>query len=236
MKDRRIADYYPTPPCMALALRDFLRATEQQPCPVGPVGDAPFIDPSAGAGTLLEWLGVPWHHRFAIELRNDREARDHLQARIPEANTMIGRCGIATDWPPLCHVVMNPPFALAREFIERALGHQARAWREYREPLMVAVLTRTSFWQTKNRRDLPRPPIALMPTWRPSFDGQGNDTFDVMWAVWPIAPRFHLYNTTNTHWLLQPPEIHPDMQRTFRQIQPVEAADLALNGLALFQD
>jgi hypothetical protein len=236
MKDRRIADYYPTPPCMALALRDFLQATAQQPCPVGPVGDAPFIDPSAGAGTLLEWLGVAWRDRFAIELRDDREARQHLAERVPEHQTMIGRCGLATDWPPLCHVVMNPPFALAREFIEKALAHAQRAWREYRVPIMVAVLTRTSFWQTQNRRDMVRPPIALMPTWRPSFDGQGNDTFDVMWSIWPITPRFHAPNATQVHWLLRQPEVHPDQVTTFHRIQPVEAATLGTNGLPLFQE
>ena len=62
--ERREADFYPTPPCAVEALRLWF---------VGKFGTAPlqerWLDPAAGAGSLLHWFGVPLNRRYALEFR-----------------------------------------------------------------------------------------------------------------------------------------------------------------------
>lgn len=78
-------------------------------------------------------------------------------------------------------IITNPPFSLAREFIESSIKRK----------LPFAFLLKIHFWNAKSRYNLfySQPPAYILPlTWRPDFlqktRGKGSPVMDVMWCVW----------------------------------------------------
>ncbi len=75
-------------------------------------------------------------------------------------------------------IVTNPPFKLARQFIEHA-------W--WLEVDYLALLLKSTFWHAANRVSLWRgwaPTVEYKLTWRLDFTGQGSPTMDCSWIVW----------------------------------------------------
>jgi len=118
-------DYFPTPPFATRALCEFLERE------LGPLTHLSAWEPAAGemhmARPLQEYFG-------------DVRASD-VFPYLPELElidfTLTGRAEPAVDL-----IATNPPFVLAREFIETAL-QKAR--------LAVAMLVRTSFLEGQER-------------------------------------------------------------------------------------
>ena len=94
----------------------------------------------------------------------------------------IGGCNFLTTHDPDGRsnaIITNPPFALAADFIRRALI-------ELRFPY-VAMLLKSQYWHADERVGLFErvPPTAWLPlAWRLDFTGGGNPTMDCAWAVW----------------------------------------------------
>jgi hypothetical protein len=79
---------------------------------------------------------------------------------------------------PNANIVTNPPFNLARQFIEHALSL---------EPRSLALVLKGSYWHAANRLELfeRTKPSAIYPlSWRPDFLGLGRPTMEVCWTVW----------------------------------------------------
>jgi len=205
-------DDYPTPPDVVEALRRALSEHLRLRHPE----DLDWIDPAAGSGTLLEWLGVSRGRRHAIELRP--EAAPLLSRRVAPEQMRVGVDALTVPWPD-ANIVANPPFALLDAFVRRILAELRQPrWPHPDEPLpserYAAVLMPTQWLQAQKRADIP-PPQEFWPLrWRPSFRGEGGGAaHDVAWAVW----LWRAQGRTTAAWLPRPPVPRAHLD-TFRAI------------------
>lgn len=75
-------------------------------------------------------------------------------------------------------IVTNPPFRLAKDFIEHAIGLRAP---------YLALLLKATFFHAGSRRDLfaRHRPARIHPlSWRLDFNGGGAPTMECAWFVW----------------------------------------------------
>ena len=163
---RRDHDAYATPEWVARLV-----------VPLVPELDDPaavVLDPAAGDGALLAGLGDVRAQRVGFEIRP--EACDACRGRGFS-------CGVADaltiPWAPVSAVVMNPPYTLARAFVEHAL-------RETRRGGTVAALLRLAFLEGQARGAWLRgnAPDVYVLSKRPSFTGRGTDSTAYAWFVW----------------------------------------------------
>lgn len=182
-------DYYPTPPDAVEALRIAL-------CDIGgTIEDYEWLDPAAGAGTLLEWLGVPRQQRHAIELRADAEP--HLLERVDRARLHVGVDALAVPWPEGPNLVANPPFNLLDAFVRRIVAELDAS----EKPRVAAVLMPTQWLQAQSRADIRPPKFLWALRWRANFRAEGGGAaHDVAWAVWGTSEWLH----TSMKWLPRP--------------------------------
>lgn len=146
-----------------------------------------WLEPSAGLGSIIEAVAerrpeVTWN---AVELRE--ECAPALQA--------IERSGRIVAPPMLCDfrqaaqllgayevIFTNPPFTLAREFLDLCLAKGRH----------VVFLLRLNFLGSEERAQLFRktpPDVYVLPN-RPSFDGTGGtDATDYAWFHFPPERR-----------------------------------------------
>ncbi len=210
MAERRDADFYPTPPCAVVALREwFTQAFSEAPL------QERWLDPAAGAGSLLEWFGVAFERRYALEYRDSEKVRLDLARFVSPARTITGIDSLRVSWGHVKHVIANPPFTLLTEFVERMVdSHDDRAG-------YTIVMTPTQWWQAQSRRHIRRPDYFLPLCWRPPFMGQGAAAYDVAWCLWvPNSDK-----VTRTVWLDRPHIPRTGAQRhqvwdTFEALQP----------------
>ncbi len=151
------------------------------------VNNPVVLDPSVGGGSLL--LGIqrkmPHSYRIGIDLDPDAAAEG--------ANIAI-RAESFLDWSPVPGhepdlIVANPPFSLAREFIEKSLI-------DVKPGGGLIFLLPIGFLATKKRRDLfgeKAPSTVVILSERPRFDdGSGRngwkksatDGKEYMIAIW----------------------------------------------------
>lgn len=150
-----------------------------------------WVEPSAGNGAIIRAVnamkpGIEWR---ALEIRE--EERETLEALCP---TQIGNFLRDSELDLDAEVVLgNPPYALAWEFIQRA--------REVYPHAQVCYLLRLAFAASADRCSFMRahpPDVYVLPD-RPSFTGDGGDSADYAWFVWPRevrAARFQVLQTT----------------------------------------
>lgn len=177
---RRHNDYYPTPIEVTGLLGDWLSRNE-----LGAGGSV--LDPSAGEGAILralEWVGRTLH---ALEIREECRASlafcdvAHIgDALLPRGiRGGVGPSPRGDDWTGKYGLVAcNPPFSLAREFVEtyRYVGK------------VSAFLLRLNFFASQARAPwwVSDPPahVLVLPK-RPSFTDDGKtDSTDYAWVVW----------------------------------------------------
>lgn len=162
---RRPDDFYRTP---AWCVRAIVRHIE---IPEG----ATVLDPSCGDGAILDVIQClrPDVRTVGIEL--DRERADGARKR----HGVIGGADALelpdSQWAADV-IVMNPPFSLAREFVERAIGCADVTICLLRLSWMAGQ-KRATFWRA-NPAD-----VFVLPR-RPSFTGKGTDACDYAWFVW----------------------------------------------------
>ncbi len=131
--------------------------------------DLTFWDPACGAGRIAKTLRRTTGRSVAATDLHDRgwdgaaTGVDFLQTTETMPNTMI---------------VSNPPFRLAREFIEHA---------QRLAPFGVAFLLKATYWQAARMLGLwhtHMPRFVLPLTWRVDFTGQGSPVMECAWFVW----------------------------------------------------
>lgn len=154
-KPRNANDLYPTPACVAFAVRGFL--AQRYPWSLREA----WHDPAAGFGTLLEWLGIPMSLRYATELSRWRPQIAELERRVPRTNLWVGANALEDAWP-FAHRIENPPFSGLDAFVDRTI--------EQRRPGQLAcVLAPVNFWHAQGRWEVPPPDWFLALGWRPNF-------------------------------------------------------------------
>lgn len=170
------ADFYGTP---AFCVHRLLEALE--------LPGGLWLEPSAGEGAIIHAVNVTrsdvkW---AAFEIRES--CRPTLLPLVQNTHVLtrdflsmlpvVGDSRIDALAPHANVVIGNPPFSLAREFVERCLE-----WAPY-----VALLLRLNFLGSSKRRALfanEMPDIYVLPN-RPSFTGHGTDATEYAWFVWP---------------------------------------------------
>lgn len=135
-----------------------------------------WLEPSAGDGAIIRAVNarrsdVRWH---SAEVRG--ECLGILRPLC--AVTTIGDFLEAEMYGDHFDVaILNPPFSLAQEFIEKCKG--LARW--------VCALERLNFLEGEERCEWLRagpPDVYVLPN-RPSFTGEGTDSIAYAWFVWP---------------------------------------------------
>ena len=166
---RQALDYYPTPRWVVDAIKPHLPRARR------------VLDPAAGVGELLVAVGADYG--IAIEMDNERAHQCSISDHCDEA---LRGDALAMDWPDADLLIMNPPFTLARQFIERAI-----AWRKQDTRRTVACLARLTILESEERRTLHQQDpadvyvLAKRPQFRPGRNGKmSTDSVTCCWLVW----------------------------------------------------
>lgn len=160
--NRHKNDFYPTPPECTIALLEFLKKYN-----LIRYGDNVW-EPACGDGAMVNAMRKKGYDAFGTDIT---EGYDYLTTDFSK------EC----DW-----IITNPPFSLAKEFIERSLL--------FKKPF--ALLLKSQYWHSARRYELfenHAPNFVLPLTWRPDFTNKGNSLLDMMWCVW-------IYNTQITYY------------------------------------
>jgi hypothetical protein len=152
--ERKERDLYETPAWVTAALIPHLndRLTAKRT----------VYEPAAGSGKMVAALAAA---EFMVSADDISEGRDFLQCTSSDHDAII----------------TNPPYELAKEFIERALDLM---WPDR----VVAMLLRTDYDHAKTRQHLFRAPFArkVVLTKRIKWfeDTKGQPSFNHAWFIW----------------------------------------------------
>lgn len=151
-------DFYATPAWVTRAV-----------LPLLPAG--PCVDPCAGDGAIVEEIAKSGRQAEGVELDPIRALKC---SRVVQGDGLERLAGYPNDW----HVVMNPPYKAAEEWV-RAAVQPGRT---------VAALLRLGFLASSGRAGLfvaVGIPDVYVLSRRPSFTGNGKtDGTDYAWFVW----------------------------------------------------
>jgi len=138
-----------------------------------------WLDPCAGAGAILDVLerhGVPSERRRGIEIDPGRAGTARgRHVGVTQADALKSSSwGLGARQPNI--ILTNPPYALAMEFVERAL----------QEAPVVVMLLRLAWMASQARADFHQkhPSDVYVLSKRPSFVGGRADSADYAWFVW----------------------------------------------------
>lgn len=179
--ERRRGDFYATPSETTAVILPKLEIPE----------GAFILDAGSGDGAISAVLAKTYPGAEIVGIERDPDLVEKARAReLYNAEFVRGnfyRYTSALNAPDL--VIMNPPFAFAREFVERALAIVKRGG-------TVCALLRLGFLASESRREFNRrhPADVFVLTRRPSFTGGGSDATDYAWFVWGPG-RGHRWET-----------------------------------------
>lgn len=171
--NRHKSDYYVTPVDKIHEFLDEFKRVE----PGVFDGETIFLDPCAGGDEYhsmsypraLEEQGIPSERVVTIDIREDALAEftgDYLEDSSPVTPDVV---------------ITNPPFILAREFIEKSLA-------EVVDGGFVIMLVRLNFFGSKTRRDMwakQLPKYSFVHSRRMSFTDDGkSDSIEYQHLVW----------------------------------------------------
>lgn len=174
---RREGDYYETPAWCVEAILPYL---------VAEVGDGmgrkvPILDAGCGTGVIGTIVSSALR-RPAVGVEVDAE-----RAVVARGVLDVVYCDDFLTWVPresahFAACVLNPPYKLAREFVDRARSTTDGP---------VYALLRLAFLEGQSRRDWwqENPADIYVLSRRPSFTGGGTDATAYMWAAWGPGPR-----------------------------------------------
>lgn len=182
-------DLFCTPPWATRALLEYA-----MPVPKAELQLRTCWDPCAGQGHMSEVL---WEYFGAVHSSDvfDYGGGYHVGSFVG-VGPDVAQCPMQPSW-----IVMNPPFNLAEEFVERAL---------YEAVDGVAVLIRTTWLETHGRYDnlfSKRPPttVALfaerVPMVKGRWDPQASTATAYCWIVWNLERSARRSRGTRLEWI-----------------------------------
>ena len=179
---RQAHDWYRTPAWCVLGLYDAF-----------PDLSYPTLDPCAGDGALI----VAARQRFGHlpRLRGVERVPEIAEQSDPDVRISIGD-GLAESWRGE-HILMNPPFKTAEDFVAKAVDEADSA----------AILLRLGFLSAQRRyklwTQLPKPWGLAIMSRRPRFTSNGGgDRYDYVWAVWRRSMSLSLFGDTRLRWIV----------------------------------
>jgi hypothetical protein len=141
--------------------------------------DATILEPCAGEGAIADVLcRYPHQSVGCMDINPDCRMGNGVDFLTYEDDEIVD------------FIITNPPFALAQEFVEKALTLAN----------CTIMLLRLNFLASKTRKEFweKHPPTAIhVLTKRPSFTGKGTDATDYAWFVWDSTGR----QKVGVHWL-----------------------------------
>ena len=165
---RKPADYYPSP----VDGTESLMPVVQEIVPAG----GHIWEPACGDGRMSRVLE---HHGYEVTSTDLREHSGYGEGGLDFLNDdPMKKWGL--DLGDVDMIVTNPPFALAEQFIRKALTITPN----------VAMLLKATYWNTKGRIGLfdeCRPKLVLPLTWRLAFlekERGSSPLMDCVWVVW----------------------------------------------------
>jgi hypothetical protein len=173
------ADFYPTPPRAAVALRDFWIANFGAPEIV--------IDPCAGMGCLLKpWQATTpvlgWERDQELLEEGGDESRE-LGISEGDGLQVINELELTIGSAPVL-VMVNPPFSAADEWVRTVVQSCER------QDAAAAILLRSQWIDDGNTKGrgayrYEREPTAILRLpWRIRFNGKGADSCTYAWHIW----------------------------------------------------
>ncbi len=166
---RKPADLYPTPPNCVYSLVPYV----EDILPRGSV----VLEPACADGKLSRALDECGYKTVSYELREDGGYGIGGVDFLDRENSPFKPRGYDAVWT-------NPPFSLAREFIDRALEIA---------PLAI-MLVKSDYWCSKRRISLWRQQKPLRKydlTWRPAFLLEERGASPMMTCSWLVFQRGH---------------------------------------------
>lgn len=157
---RQKNDFYETP----------VEATEALVAEYGRFFGPVIWEPACGAGKLARVLEAYGFDVFATDLVDRGFGRGGVDFLTIEDDHV--------EVPPRETIITNPPFALADDFVRKAMSFQ---------PRFFALLLKQTFWNAAGRSGLwaQFPPADFRPlAWRLDFTGGGSPTMDCAWCIW----------------------------------------------------
>jgi hypothetical protein len=169
-KERREADFYPTPAFCTNALLAEVKFSRM------------ILDPAAGEGAILDAVS-DWDMADGSPFITLGLELDERRADIAAKKHRVYCADALTDsWPQCDAVITNPPYSLASEFVARAMGQAPSVPKAFLLPL--------GFLGSEGRVAMHRgyPSDLYVIPRRPSFTGDGQTDAEVYgWFVW--SPR-----------------------------------------------
>ena len=166
---RSAYDFYTTPiECIEKLLNNFIIEKN----------NINILEPSAGNGNIIKVLrdkGINGNIT-AVEIREE-EYNKLLKLADKVVIDDFLKWNTNKDYEL---IIGNPPFSLAREFIEKCFEIS-------NEKTKIVMLLRTSFLESKNRFDFwQKYPLSglYVLSKRPSFTGKGTDATSYAWFIW----------------------------------------------------
>lgn len=183
-KERREADFYPTP---AWCTRAILPHLGLHPCHEGRL--LSMLDPACGDGAILDVLREEFGVKaWGFDIDRTRVAIAASKCHQHAAPQRVWQAdALEESWPDHVDLVItNPPYSLASEFVSRFISQfTVKDTGELR--VDGAFLLPLSFLGSDGRASFHRgfpSDLYVMPH-RPSFTGDGDTDSEVYcWAVW----------------------------------------------------
>jgi hypothetical protein len=184
---RNEADFYETP---AWCVEWLLKAWQPLPALKEPWRPPRIIEPCAGRGAII---GACNAAGLRAEWTANEDDYDRAQGILQSGLTAADRCFTSDflTWPRhgsglpsdrFDYIITNPPFSLAQEFVEKAMGVAD----------VTVMLLRLNFLGSQKRAKFLRSnmPDVYILSKRPSFTGKGTDSTEYAWFVWDArTPR-----------------------------------------------
>ena len=176
-----------------------------------------WLEPGGGEGAIIRAAkeyrsDITW---WSTELRE--EAREHLTAAVGSPDRVfIGdyldpTFSFPKSTPRFNVALGNPPFRLAREFVEQSLRFADN----------VIMLLRLNFLGSEDRHEWLQsmPPDCYVLPNRPQFRGSGTDSIEYAWMHWEGYTKrgFGLFRVLNTTPL--------SVRKAYKQSQIYAASD-----------
>jgi hypothetical protein len=159
--ERRTDDAYYTPQWCVRRLLEVWKPTK-----------GVLMEPAVGTGAIVAAIGDGFGPWLAYDIRPEVVSIPHDFLEMTSTS------------PQVTAVITNPPYCLAEEFVRHS--------RKQCPCADLVFLLRIAFLASAGRlplwRDLGTPDIYVLPN-RPSFTGNGTDSADYAWFVWPPGKR-----------------------------------------------
>lgn len=169
MKTEELVDFFPTP---SEVTTDVVRVIKRTLMP------ARILEPAAGAGAMLGPLRTAWP-AAQVDAFDVSPQHPDVQARAFWFDDEPGGYDL---------VITNPPFSLAREFVDYGLAKLNAGG-------VLALLLPDGFMHSKERRawwPKNRPHHVYPLSSRPSFRNGTTDIRDYSWFIWRNTGRKHV--------------------------------------------